>query len=147
MRLVLEQLQSELVTAYKNYLQAIQALAPDKQLQPGVSGAWTAKDVVAHLIGWDKALHEFISDPENFNPEPLYDVHTFNTTSVAKRQAQSWTEMVAELQNNFTQLQQAFITVPGEGRVYDRVCDWSKGRTADYKFHLEQLNEWLKLTQ
>ena len=141
-----EKLQSEFTTAYTNYLQSIQTLEPDKQLQPGVSGEWSAKDVVAHLAGWDEALHEFITAPENFNPDPLHDIHTFNATSVAKRQAQSWVETVDELHNNFTLLQEAFTTLPAEGPVYDRVCGWLKGRKADYEFHLEQLNEWLEQT-
>lgn len=144
---VFEKLQSEFVTAYTGYLQAIQTLEPDKQLQPGVSGEWSAKDVVAHLIGWDKALHKFMIDPENFKPEPLYDVHTFNATSVAKRQAQSWAETVNELQTNFTLLQEGLAAMPTEGPAHERVCDWLKGRTADYEFHLEQLNNWLKQMQ
>lgn len=140
----LEKLQTALTVAFSNYLHTILALAPEKQVQPGVSGDWSAKDVVAHLIGWDAALHEFIADPENFNPEPLYDVHTFNATSVTKRQAQTWQETVDELQNNFARLNETFATLPNEGRVYDRVVSWLKGRIADYEFHLEQLNGWLK---
>lgn len=142
----LAKLQAELTTAYTNYLHAIQALEPENQLQPGVSGDWSAKDVVSHLIGWDAALHEFITDPENFDPKPLYDVNSFNASSVNPRQAQSWAETVNELQTNFTLLQEGLTTLPAEGRIVERVCDWLKGRKADYEFHLEQLNDWLKQT-
>ncbi len=142
----LAKLQIELTTAYTNYLQAIQALEAEKQLQPGVSGDWSAKDVVSHLIGWDAALHKFITDPENFNPEPLYDVNLFNASSVTPRQAQSWAETVNELQTNFALLQEGLTTLPAEGHVVERVCDWLKGRKADYEFHLEQLNDWLEQT-
>ena len=140
----LAELKTELFSVYTNYLRAIQALEPEKRTQSGVSGDWSAKDVVAHLVGWDAALHEFITDPENFNPEPLYDVHTFNAASVTRRQAQTWQETVYELQNTFTRLDEAVATLPNEGRVHDRVASWLKGRIADYEFHLEQLDDWLR---
>ena len=139
-------LQAKLNAAYTNYLHAIQGLESDKRSQPGVSGAWTAKDIVAHLTGWNAALHEFIIDPENFNPEPLYDVHTFNASSVAKRESQTWQETVHEWQTTFTNLNEALATLLKEGCMYDRVVSWLEGRIADYEFHLEQLNDWLKQT-
>ena len=78
MDIELEGLQTELSTAYTNFFRIIKQLEPDKHSQCGVSGDWSPKDVISHLIGWDKSLQEFIADPDRFNPDPLYDTNTFD---------------------------------------------------------------------
>ena len=143
----LEALQTELSIAYINFFRVIKQLEPEKQGQAGVSGAWSAKDVISHLIGWDKALQAFIADPDRFNPDPLYNIDTFNAKSVSKRQRQSWETTIDELQNSFTGLEKALTTVTAEMKIYDRVRGWVKGRGEDYEFHTSQLEEWLEQNQ
>lgn len=122
----LERLQLELSTAYTSFCRVIKQLQPDKRSQPGVSGHWSPKDVVSHLIGWDKSLQEFIADPYRFNPDPLYDINTFNAKSVSERQHQSWDETIDELQGSYKNMQKVITTVTAEMKIYDRVSDWLK---------------------
>ena len=104
-------LQTELSVAYNNFSLVIEQLEPEKRLQAGVSGQWTAKDVIAHLIGWDSAFQAFIVDPDGFDPTPLYETNSFNAQSVSDRRHQSWEETISELQNSFTALQKSIETV------------------------------------
>ena len=139
----LDEVRTEFSLAYTNFFRVIQQLEPDKRCQSGVSGHWSPKDVISHLIGWDKSLQEFIADPDRFNPDPLYDTNTFNAKSVSERQHQSWEETIHELQRSYMELQKAITTVTAEMKIYDRVSEWLKGRREDYEFHTSQMEEWI----
>ena len=136
-------LYTELSLAYSDFSRLIHQLEPDKRLQSGVSGHWSPKDVISHLIGWDTALQEFIADPDGFNPDPLYDIHTFNATSVSARQHKSWEETIDELQNSYISLQKSITTVTADMKIYVRVSAWLKGRIEDYQFHTHQMETWI----
>jgi len=140
----LAELQTELSITYTNFFRVINQLEPDKRSQAGVSGHWSPKDVISHLIGWDKSLQAFIVDPDEFNPAPLYDTNTFNAKSVSARQHQSWEETIAELQSSYRDLEKAITTVTAEMKIYDRVSGWLKGRREDYQFHTNQMEEWIE---
>jgi hypothetical protein len=140
----LEGLQIGLSMAYTNFFRVVKQLTPDKRSQAGVSGIWSPKDVLSHLIGWDKSLQEFIADPDGFNPEPLYDTDTFNAKSVSERQRQSWEETIDELQISCLDLQKAITTVTAKMKIYARVSGWLKGRREDYEFHTIQMEEWIE---
>ena len=140
----LEELQMKYSIAYTNFFRVLKQLEPDKRSQSGVSGHWSPKDVLSHLIGWDKSVQEFISDPDEFNPDPLYDINTFNAKSVSERRHQSWEETIDELQSSYMGLQKAITTVMPEMKIYDRVSEWLNGRREDYEFHTSQMEEWIK---
>jgi len=141
----IEELQIELFSAYTSFLRVIKQLEPDKRSRSGVSGHWSPKDVISHLIGWDKSLQEFIADPDEFNPDPLYDTNTFNAKSVSERQHQSWDETIDELQSSYKNMQTIITTVTTEMKIYARVSDWLKRRRVDYEFHTSQIEEWIEL--
>ena len=139
----LAKLQMELSVAYTNFFQLIHQLEPSKRSQSGVSGHWSPKDVISHLIGWDKSFQEFIANPDGFNPAPLYDTNKFNAKSVSERQHQSWEETVDELQRSYANLEKRVATVTTEMEIVDRVRNWLEGRREDYEFHTSQMKEWI----
>lgn len=140
----LEGLQKELSTAYINFVRVIHQLEPDKRSQSGVSGDWSPKDVVSHLIGWDKSLQEFIADPDGFNSDLLYEINRFNAKSVSEREHQSWEETIDELESSYLELQKAIASVTVEMKKYDRVREWLRGRKKDYEFHTGQIDAWIE---
>ena len=109
-----------------------------------LAGIGRPKDVIAHLVGWDKSLQAFIADSDGFNPEPLYDTNMFNAKSVSERKHQSWEETLDELESSYVDLQKAIATVTAEMKIYDRVRGWLKGRREDYEFHTTQMAEWIE---
>ncbi len=141
MDIELKRLQTELSIAYTKFCRVVEQLEPSKQLQSGVSGDWSPKDVLAHLIGWDQALYQFIIDPEGFNPDPLYDIDKFNAKSVSERHHQSWDEVLSALKGNYLALESKITTVTADMQIYDRVVGWVQGRTKDYEFHRKQLED------
>jgi hypothetical protein len=133
----------EYSSAYDNFFKVMIQLEPHKRSQSGLSGDWSPKDVISHLIGWDQAVQAYIADPGGFDPDPLYEVDTFNAKSVADRQNQSWEETLDELQSSSENLQKAIRTVTTEMKIYYRLSEWLKGRGKDYKFHTRQLEGWI----
>jgi len=133
---------SDLAAAYTRFCHIADQLPPAKRQQAGVCGAWSPKDVVAHLIGWDQSLQAYITDPDQFIPPD--DVHAFNAQSVSARQHLSWAETIAALQAQHQALQQALTTVTPQMKIYNRVQQWRQGRIADYTLHTAQLAQWLE---
>ncbi|MFV1981292.1 MAG: hypothetical protein ACC655_09085, partial [Rhodothermia bacterium] len=78
----MEERQLEFSAAYSAFCGILDQIDAKKYDQPGVCGAWSPKDVVSHLIGWDKSMEEFIANPECFDPVPLMDFDSFNAQSV-----------------------------------------------------------------
>lgn len=143
MDLTLQKRQSELSAAYSAFCQILDRIDDAKHDQAGVCGAWSPQDVVAHLIGWDKSMEEFIADPERFDPTSLLDFDRFNARSVSERAQQSWQETLDELQREHARLHAAIATVSTESKIFDRVCEWLAGRTNDYEHHTAQLRGWI----
>ena len=137
----LNELKVKLKFAHTNFVQIANQLDPKKHNQAGVCGEWSPKDVVSHLVGWDKSLKEFIEDVENFDPP--YDADNFNRLSVKSRKHLSWNEVMNELKTNFSDLEQAITTVKSQMKIYNRVMSWLSGRIEDYELHISQLDDWL----
>jgi hypothetical protein len=134
------QQQQALSTAHASYITLITALDPAIREQPGVCGTWSAKEVTAHLAGWDAAVSTFIADPERFQPPSSVDA--FNADSLSERAHLSWDETLADLEAGFVTLEGALRHVAPAERIYGHVCTWLDGRTADYLHHTRQLQVW-----
>ena len=137
----LAELWTKLHEAHDSFVRVAGRLSPAKRQQSGVCGEWSPKEVVAHLVGWDASLKQFVIDIEHF--EPPDNVHKFNAQSVAARQGLSWDEVMHKLQTNFVELGQAIDSVEPQMRIYERVHGWMVGRIEDYKLHTGQLQSWL----
>lgn len=123
------------------FLQVANRVGPEQQTQPGVCGIWSPKQVVDHLIGWDKALLTFITTPDQFVVP--HDVDIFNTNSVADRHFQSWDDSLSELDSVFEALQSAVTQLQPNTPVHGRSCGWLNGRREDYALHTNQFWGWI----
>ena len=141
MDITLNELKVQFGLAHTDFIQVANQLDPKQHNQPGVCGEWSPKDVVAHLVGWDKSLKVFIVDIANFDPP--YDVDSFNNLSVKSRKQMSWDEVIEELESNFLDLEQAIVTIEPYMQIYNRVKSWLAGRIEDYMLHRSQIEDWL----
>ena len=139
-------LREALSTVQHAFIQALEQLDAERRDVVGVCGNWSAKDVIAHLIGWDAALLSYLDDPLNFNPEPLYACDTFNAQSVSDRQAHTWQQCIDELRSHSIKLEDALSSLIAEAPHYKRVCEWLQGRIEDYEHHCKQVTAWNEST-
>lgn len=138
-----ETLRADLSTAHTRLLCVAGQLESSQRNRRGVCGRWSPKDVIAHLVSWDKALEDFLIDPDGFDPSPLYETDKFNARAVSDRHQQSWEETLDEMKMGFDTLNKAMASVAREQRTYRRVCEWLSGRRKDYDHHRNQLEGWI----
>jgi hypothetical protein len=111
----------------------------------GVCGNWSPKDVVAHLVAWDKEaaqrIQVFLEGPAE---DIEYAIDEFNAKSVAERKHTSWDLLLADLYDAQNLLRSRFELVSRTHLKLDkRFWGWLRGRTNDYEEHTNQLVSWL----
>lgn len=129
--------------AYSAFNRTLDQVDSKKYDKLGVCGSWSPKDVVSHLVGWDKSMEDFIANPEGFDPVPLLDSESFNAHSVSDRKDQLWKETMDEWQCGYIRLLESLAGVPEESKIIGRLCDWLVGRKNDYEHHTVQLRSWI----
>ena len=55
---------------YQQWEAFLEEIGPARMDQPGVTGEWSVKDIVAHLTGWNRWLVARIPAAERDEPEP-----------------------------------------------------------------------------
>ena len=87
---------------HQTVLATLEGLAQEQLTMPGVSGRWSAKDVVAHLASYESVLVDvlrgFVGEPgpTAFLDAFLADQAGFNETQVADRAERSYSDVRAE---------------------------------------------------
>ena len=109
--------------------------------RPGACGDWSAREVVAHCVGWEwegaRRLRLIAADPTR--PDAVYDVDRFNWASVAVRARQDWARTLDELAKASATLATAAAALPDDPRT----AEWLRGRAADFEEHIEGLRRWI----
>ncbi len=110
-----------------------------------VCGEWTLKDVMAHIIGWDR---EAVSRFEQFllgAAEDLsYDIDSFNQRWVNEFNSFSRDQVLEELRSGQEQLQQLCSDIDREHILRDaRYCEWLEALRDHYRHHTGQLGHEL----
>lgn len=133
-----------LAEAYAGFLAAALALGPEERERAGVSGVWSAKDVIDHATGWEREatarLVAIRDDPGT--PDLTYDVDAFNAVSVSSRRHLSWEAALMDLREAHADLEALLATVAPEVAARDRrFLEWVEGRAGDFADHAAQLRK------
>jgi len=62
---------SSLEEKHQKWEAFLDEIGPGRMDQPGVNGAWSVKDIVAHLTGWNRRLVACLQAAQRGEPEPL----------------------------------------------------------------------------
>ncbi len=132
-----------LSVAESEFMQTVKNINPGISEHGGVCGIWSAKEVVAHITGWEK---EVIRQFQNFLTGPTedvdYDINSFNLQSVKSRQHLSWSETVKELEEAQKELQLLNNSLDEDKITADkRFINWVVILFKHYKHHNNQLKE------
>ena len=137
---------NRLEEAYGAFAAVCARLSDDQSEHGGVCGAWSPRQVAAHLAGWDEeATCRFGALQIDPTTSVTYDVDACNSRWVAARAQLTWAETLAELAAANRLLLAAVDDVP-EG-LYASVSDfgdWLAGRAGDYALHTNQIQVWLR---
>ena len=148
---------SALKNAYQDFLGVILSL-PDEQFLSSMNG-WSPKDVVAHLIGWNKLMIEASlsilagKSPAYYDDAPN-DYSNINSDFTARYSSGSKQELLAELKSSLEGFEAFILNLPdGELLAHHGVRHYSgspatvskiiASLAGDYQYHAQQVREWL----
>jgi len=136
-----------LVDARDKVMQAAQALALEQQ---GVVflGLWSAKDVLAHLAGWDdtnrRAVQEILAGQRpSFWQHQDRDWKSYNALLVVRYRRDEWAELLALLAQTHRALIDYLQTIPAECYVAQRAIGrLLRTEAKDEAEHARQIEEF-----
>jgi uncharacterized damage-inducible protein DinB len=105
-----EKLAGQLDNARKTLLDAIEGL--DEEMLSGkiVSGRWTAKDILGHLVSWGdefrREVQTILSDKTVYGYVIRSDDHfnAWNLAEAEKKKAMSWPDAFADFERNYEEI-------------------------------------------
>lgn len=140
---------SGLVDARRMILAAADALLPEKRALVFL-GTWSARELLAHLIGWDYTNLEAVQDilagrkPEFWSHYDR-DWKTYNAHLVTRYGQHDWAELTAAVRQSHRQLFDYLRTVPADQYLRQRrIVSLLQAETKDEWTHHRQL---LRLTE
>ncbi|MGD8306144.1 MAG: ClbS/DfsB family four-helix bundle protein [Ignavibacteria bacterium] len=138
-------LREELFSSSGRFIQSVKKLNPGIREKVIDKGAWSPKDVLSHIVGWDieveKKFKEFIVNPD---ADDEYDIDAFNTKSVAERKDKSWNDVMDELNRAQAELSKVVNDLSEDNINSDpRFIDWVKVLIGHYDHHRIKLEHLL----
>ncbi len=122
----------------------IQQITPEQAEKPDILGYWSAKQILAHLIGWQsKAIEVIEGVRDNVEVETPTDDDAFNAIEVAKREGESWDELKQEFEQTYRELVALVELLPDDIYEHPNV-GWLSGSTIfHYRLHQPDLEKAL----
>ena len=142
------------------FMRTIRTLSDEQFLQP-ING-WSPRDVVAHLIGWNRAFIDVADDMRRgAAPAVLIDpgenFSKANAVFVRQYDATAMIELLRELELSYQEFARCLYTVDAEswswpvnvpGRTNAVSIEWYvRELIDDYENHRQEIEEWRQASQ
>ena len=128
------ELLAELDSENESWERLLAEIGEDRMEEPGVAGAWSIKDVVAHLAAWRRRTVARLEAVAKGQPEPapawpaeLRDDDQINEWFHARDRATSLRQVLSESRNVFRQLRSAVEKLPDEVLQDPSRLPWMQG--------------------
>ena len=143
--------------AYQDFCGCILTI-PDTLFLTSMNG-WSPRDVVAHLIGWNRQMVAASQEILRGETPPYYadapnDYQNINAGFVARFASRSKAELLSELNASMQDLEQYILSLDENALTASHaVIHYSRRQatvggiiaslTGDYQHHQQQIREWL----
>ncbi len=128
------ELSAGLQQEYQTWLALLDEIGPSRMDQPGVAGAWSIKDIVAHLTGWRRrtvarlqAIQRGESEPPPPWPAHLQTDDEINAWIYQSRHSNSVREVLDESDQVFQALLAVIESLPEEVLAEMHRQPWLEG--------------------
>ena len=96
---------------------------------PGACGAWSVKDIIAHLASYEQVLVEVLSTFRGLHPTPCLDKFTepggqFNDTEVGRRKGRTMREVLDEFNDAHAQVMELAAQISPERFRHSGTLPW-----------------------
>jgi hypothetical protein len=125
---------SELKSENKAWEDLLADIGEDRMQESGVAGAWSIKDIVAHLAAWRRRTVGRIEAVANGRPEPapswpaeLHEDEEINAWFHARDRGKSVRDVLAESRGVFQELVSAVAKLPEDALSDPARFPWMEG--------------------
>jgi hypothetical protein len=144
----------QLSTARAQLLAAIEGLSEADMTTLPALGAWTLRDVLAHISGWaawDLQTIEALRQGEHPDLTAIRDVDVFNSRLVTERADWSVARILDEMEETHVALQALVRSLPVEdlfrggpfrGPYWDSLAGWLRVAWEHEEEHTQQIRAW-----
>jgi hypothetical protein len=142
-------LQQRLERSWQAFRQSYAGLPDAEMLEPGVTGAWSVKDILAHVTTWEEEALKHLPLVLRGEKPPRYSVthggiNAFNARTAARNAALSLAEVLQNLEETHRRLLRFLDTVP-EDRMGAETRFRRRLRLDTYSHypkHAEAIRQW-----
>jgi hypothetical protein len=134
----------KLQTASQEFQNAVFAIEPALREKSGTFGAWSLKDVVAHIIGWEiEAAQRFRLFLEGPAGDVKYNINKFNEHSVDSQKHLTWDQVMDNFHRAQRELQFACELVGEDILAREkRFFQWLLTLTRHYQHHTKIIEQY-----
>jgi hypothetical protein len=124
--------------SWQAFIEVVDSIPADRMTDPGASGEWTVKDVLAHIAVWDDIQVGKIERMQHSGPEPDWDgFQAVNDREQAARAGWSLDQARQEMHAAHERVMAALRTVPDIDPEDVKDDTWGH-----YDEHAESIREW-----
>ncbi|OGO67764.1 MAG: hypothetical protein A2Z37_02135 [Chloroflexi bacterium RBG_19FT_COMBO_62_14] len=143
-------------SAYNGFVACIRSLAEEHFLSP--MNGWAPRDVVAHLIGWNRLMIQasksiLAGHQPAYYSDALNDYRNINAAFIKQHLSRSKEELLHELHSSMRDFDSYVASLPGSELSSDHGVMHYSGQPAtvgrimgslasDYEQHTRQIREW-----
>ena len=148
-----------LTRTYDEFVLCVLSLTEAQFLSP--MNGWSPRDVVAHLIGWNRLMIEaslsiLAGEPPAYYADAPNDYSNINAAFVAKHSSRSRANLLRELESSMVEFKTYIASLPPTELSADHSVTHYSGRsatisaiinslTSDYQHHTRQISDWFAI--
>lgn len=135
-----EQLLKDILTERRRLEKNLSVLSAEDMIQPGVTGTWSVKDILAHLVAWERLFLDWYSTgvqgcmpdvtPVGMGQKTM---DALNRQIYEKNQGRSLDDILTEFHTSFQEIVTTIEAIPEEDLFIHGRFSWTDKLTlADY---------------
>ena len=139
---------------------ALKQLSPEQMAQPGVESNWSVKDILAHIMAWEKRMVQWLEEslrgevPERPAPGMSWDdLDRLNEQIYRENRDRALDEVLADFRQSHEESLRVVEAIAEEDLIEPERFEWREGDPIwhmvagntwwHYKEHRETISNWL----
>ncbi|MCS7207758.1 MAG: maleylpyruvate isomerase N-terminal domain-containing protein [Dehalococcoidia bacterium] len=136
----------EIEQAWRELLEVLDQVPPDRWEVPGVVGSWTVKDLCGHITTWEEEVVENIQRfLEHRRMRQYRDIDAFNARAVEGKRSLSLDAVLADFYQNHGEMMDFLRGLPDTLFALRAIQQRLRTDTYQhYREHAQDLRRWLE---
>ncbi len=156
-----DQLLKDISTERRRLEKNLSTLDEKDMLQPGVTGTWSVKDILAHLVAWERLFLDWHQVDAQVKPPTIMPVgmdrkamDALNQEIYEKNRGRKLADILAEFRASYQQILATLEVIPEEDMFMHGRFEWTgkltladyiAGNTCNhYAWARNQIRKWMK---